>query len=342
MREELKIMTEMTCKICGGQLTVFIKDIFDDRHGFVGRFDIYRCTTCGFGQTIPEIPADRIGEIYTRFYPRKNTINLDEIKKQQRVKIMTPILRWLLGVNNTAHYHIRKGSKVLDVGCGDCTSIREINAFGAEAYGIEPDQNIREMVETLGLSVHVGMFHEMPYADVFFDYITMSQVLEHVHDPIELLRSFRRILKDNGQIIVGIPNIDSRLRKRYGTRWLNWHVPYHINHFSRKSLFCMAEKSGYTIRKIKTITPNLWVELQRKLAAYPVREGIKVPFFNGEPDTECLDQSKKRLTEVSYELNRRILRKAYSLIKQISVLRLRLNDLVGIGESYLLFMVKKR
>jgi SAM-dependent methyltransferase len=333
-------MTEMTCKICGGQLAAFIKDIFDDRHGFVGRFDIYRCTICGFGQTIPEIPVDRIGEIYTDYYPRKNIINIDEVKKQ-RVEIMSPIRRWLLGVNNTAHYHIRKGTKVLDMGCGDCTSVREINAFGAEAYGIEPDQNISELVSTLKLNVHIGLFNEIPYPADYFHFITMSQVLEHIHDPIELLKSFQRILKDDGQVIIGVPNMDSQLRKKYGPRWLNWHVPYHINHFTSKSLRMLAEKSGFKVHKIRTYTPNLWVDLQKKLAAYPVCEGARVPFFNGEPYTANENRSRTMLMMTLYLLSKRILRQSVSFITAMKILRLRLVDSLGMGESYLVFMTKK-
>lgn len=333
-------MEKGRCKICKSPTSLFIKDIFDDRHGYPGRFDIYRCATCGFGQTVPEIPADKVGDIYTRYYPRKNNIDIEAVKNNP-VQIMSPFKRWWMGINNTAHYHIKEGVKVLDVGCGDCTSIREINAQGAEGYGIEPDQNIKEMVKALGLKVHIGLFHEVPYPDGFFDYITMSQVLEHIHNPAELLQSFRRILKDDGQIIIGVPNIDSRLRKQYGSRWLNWHIPYHINHFSRKSLFCMAEKSGYFIRKIKTYTPNLWVDLQKKLFAYPVREGVRVPFFNGEPYTEHQNQSRTKLIVTSYLLSKRILRKAFSLVTSVSALHLRLIDSLGMGESYLVFMTKR-
>lgn len=332
------------CKICGGKLSKFITDIFDDRHGYPGRFDIFRCTACGFGQTVPEIPEDKIGEIYTKYYPRKNAIEAESLKNQP-IQLIPPLKRWWMGINNTAHYHIRNRAKVLDIGCGDCTSIREINAMGSEGYGIEPDQNIKTVVDILKLNVHIGVYHEIPYPDNFFDYITMSQVLEHIHNPVELLRSFKRILKDDGQVVIGVPNVDSRLRKKYGNRWLNWHVPYHINHFSRKSLNLLAEKSGYSILKIRTYTPNLWIELQKKLFNYPVQEGIRVPFFNGEPDpaNEGIVNDKKNKP---WRLLSRFLLKDnsrwFKIIKYLSILNLRIKDSFGLGESYLVFMKKKQ
>jgi len=331
-------MPSIKCKICGGQLSAFYKDIFDDRHGYPGRFDIYRCVSCGFGQTVPEIPADQIGDIYTRYYPRKNTINLDDIRKQQ-VSIMPSMQRWMLGVNNTAHYHVRPGTKVLDVGCGDCTSIREINFIGAEGYGIEPDQNVKELVSALGLKVHIGLFHEMPYEDGFFDYITMSQVLEHIHDPAGLLKDFSRILKNNGQLIIGVPNINSRLRKRFGTRWLNWHVPYHINHFSEVSLRRLASQSGFSVRKIRTYTPNLWVDLQKRLANYPVKEGVRVPFLNGESVPTDRNPAHQLRPSLFKRLVNRIERHT-NIVALINILFLRAIDLTGAGESFLLILEK--
>jgi len=328
------------CKICGAQLSRLIEALFDDRHGYVGRFDIYRCEGCGFCQTVPEIPEDKIGEIYTQYYPRKDLIDIEEVK-QHPINLLPERKRWWMGVNNTAHYHIKAGTRVLDIGCGDCTSVREIEAMGAEGYGIEPDQNIRPIVEALGLKVHIGLFDEVPYPDKFFDYITMSQVLEHIHHPIKLLSSFQRILKDDGEIILGVPNVDSHLRSKYGRQWLNWHVPYHINHFSRKSLELLAKKSGYWIETIVTITPNLWVDLQKRLARYPVQEGVKVPFFNGEPEPPLDGEAPGRITIlVKRYLDSLRARFGHGLF--LRILALRLIDRLGKGESYLVFLGKSR
>jgi SAM-dependent methyltransferase len=332
-------MVSVRCKICRSPSAPLIEGIFDDRHGYPGRFDIHRCTKCGFCQTIPEIPSDRIGEIYTQYYPRKTFINIDEISTNTAA-IASPGRRWMMGINNTAHYHVRKGTKVLDVGCGDCTSIRELAGIGVDAYGIEPDQNIKAVVEKLGLNVHIGLFHETPYPDGFFDYITMSQVLEHIHNPEELLTSFRRILKDDGKLIIGVPNVDSRLKKKYNKKWLNWHVPYHINHFSRNSLHLLAGKCGFRVVSLRTYTPNLWVDLQVKLANYPVREGIRVPFFNGEPeptDTRHEETAQSRLSKVIRPLSRMIDR-----IRFMRILYLRMVDALGLGESYLIFLEKMK
>ncbi len=227
---------------------------------------------------------------------------------------------------------MKKGVKVLDIGCGDCTSIREINASGAQGYGIEPDLNIRPIVDLLGLNVHVGLYHEMDYPEKFFDYITLSQVLEHIHRPHELLIALKDSLKDTGQLILGVPNIDSRLRKKYAGRWLNWHVPYHINHFSVESIKRLVAGSGYKIRSIRTYTPNMWVLLQQKMLRYPLKEGYRVPFFNGESEPAEYQAADRLMARVQS----RILR-----FLPLDVLFLRAIDFMGAGESLLIIIEKK-
>lgn len=301
---------------------MFLQNLFDDRHGYPGRFDIFRCKQCGFGQTAPEIAEDQLGALYTEYYPRKS-LTLEEMKKRSFV-IPSPFTRWKQGINNVAHYHVPKGARVLDVGCGDCSSILELNKKGCEAHGIEPDENIRDLVRNFDLSVHIGLYSEASYSHAYFDYITMSQVLEHVPDPQTLLKSFHSILKPQGRIILSVPNIDSRLRKKYKERWLNWHLPYHLNHFSKKSLISLAESAGYRVEKIKTLTPNLWYSLQKLLAAFPTEVGKKAPFFNGEawesPHLSYWDR----------------------FVQKLALLRLRWTDFCMQGESFLVFLEKKR
>ena len=321
-------MLSVVCKICASRATLFLDDLFDDRHGYRGRFQIYRCIRCGFGQTSPEIPQHQIADLYTDYYPRKN-LSIEELKIRP-LRIRSSLVRWCQGINNTAHYHIPKTvgenrRRVLDIGCGDCTSLREIELLGCEAYGIEPDANVHTIARTFNLKVHIGALSELPFPDNFFDYITMSQVLEHIHQPVVFLQTVMRVLKNDGKLIIGVPNIDSRLRRLYGKQWLNWHVPYHLGHFSRKSLFRLAERSGYKIVKLRTYTPNLWVDLQCRLAAYPLEEGKPVPFFNGLPEPNGKPFVWSRWKD------------PYAALR---ILFLRLVDACRFGESFLVILKK--
>ena len=70
----------MKCKICDKKTKIWYRKLFDDRHGYTGYFDIYKCPNCGFALTNPQITKNKIINLYTKYYPRQN-LNLENIKK---------------------------------------------------------------------------------------------------------------------------------------------------------------------------------------------------------------------------------------------------------------------
>lgn len=256
-------MNNFSCKICGQSLELLHENLFDDRYGYPGKFSVYRCVQCGFGQTEPPLTAEALGRLYTDYYPRKN-LTADEVRRSatwQPGKLAS-WKRWLQGVDNTCHYHVTPNSKVLDIGCGNSASLLDIQAQGAEAVGTEEDRNVEPIARELHLQIHFGDVSTSSYADESFDFITMSQLLEHIPDPAAFLQRVSQKLKPTGQIIMSFPNIDGWNRRHSGKKWINWHIPYHINFFTPKSLRQLADHTGLKLVSLKTITPNVWIQLQ--------------------------------------------------------------------------------
>jgi len=96
----------------------------------------------------------------------------------------------------------------------------------------------------------------------FFDYVTMAQVIEHFTDPILILRGVSKLLKNNGRVVLSTPNSKGWGSKLFRRRWINWHVPYHLQLFSPKSIKVAADKSGLVIEKSVTITNSQWIYYQ--------------------------------------------------------------------------------
>src|SRR5574341_1087122 len=67
------------------------------------------------------------------------------------------------------------------------------------------------------------------------------------------------ILKPSGQLWISCPNSNSWLRTLFGRFWINWHVPFHIVHFSRGSLQRLLHEAGFEVVIIRQETPSLWV-----------------------------------------------------------------------------------
>ncbi len=68
-----------------------------------------------------------------------------------------------------------------------------------------------------------------------YDLIVLRHVLEHVHDPVGLLRSFAGRLSRQGVLYVEVPNVHSAYIHRFGVRTNAYAVPFHLTHFSSGS-----------------------------------------------------------------------------------------------------------
>ncbi|MGO7208680.1 class I SAM-dependent methyltransferase, partial [Rhizobium ruizarguesonis] len=107
---------------------------------------------------------------------------------------------------------------------------------GIESWGIEADPNVRTIADHFGLQVHIGNIYDLPFPDMKFDLIVLNQVLEHVPDPSAMLQAVRERLTPQGRVIMAFPNTGSFHHKIWKDRWINWHIPYHQNHFNRPEI----------------------------------------------------------------------------------------------------------
>lgn len=301
-------------------MKLLYEKMYDDRYGSSGYFSIYKCPSCGFGRTSPALGKNEIEKLYSRYYPIRK-ISAGEVRK--RVELPLKLKSWINGTNNIAHYYVRKNSDVLDVGSGSGVSLLEINKLGANAYGVEPDPNSQRLAKDLGLKVSKGFLSDNPFKGRLFDFVTASQVIEHEPEPLKFLKLAKKRLKPGGKVILSCPNIKSFYCNLFGRSWLNWHMPYHINHFSKESIMILAKKASLKVTKIKSITPNLWTDIQFKT--------IEVISNYGKPS--AVWAGKEHMLPLLRFLN-----------KALSVVMLpvnRLIDLFGTGDSLLVFLEKK-
>lgn len=322
-------MKDIKCVICNHKIKLFKKDLFDDRYGAPGYYSVYRCSHCGFGRTFPTLKKNEIGKFYSKYYPLKK-ISAADVKKQ--VDNKSTLKRYLMGVNNVAHQYVTKGKDVLDVGSSSGVSLLEIKKIGANAYGVEPDPNSVRLAKKLNLNVQKGFITDKLFKDKKFDYVTASQVIEHEPDPLKFLIAARKKLKKGGKIILSFPNLDAFYRKIFGKRWIHWHVPYHINHFTNKSFAVMSKKAGLEIVSSKTITPNLWTALQFRMLLFKANEGKTSEVW-------VVKKGSKKTKDGENILNRVI----SGILPQLPILITPVNrfiDLLGYGESFLVVLEK--
>lgn len=320
------------CKICqSDKIILDQKNIFDNRYGYPGYFNIYLCQKCGFRQTFPELKNEELSDLYTNYYPRKNQ-NIQELKSHFIFKNnkLNKFKRWFNGNNNKCFYHLpTKKIKVLDIGCGNGFSLFFIEKLGGEAYGIEEDKNVISISQALNLNIEIGNIYTSKHSDKTFDYIIGSQIIEHIPDPKMFLREIINKLKDDGKIILSFPNANSLARKIFKKNWIHWHVPYHLNHFSLKNIKILVHTENLKIDKIKTITPSDWTILQLLDSRNDAEKGKKGKIWNKKNIVKHTN-----LKGILIYIRNKTLRFLINLLNKII-------DLARKGDSFLIILSKK-
>src|SRR5688572_9215592 len=106
------------------------------------------------------------------------------------------------------------GQRCLLVTCGDNNGA--LNWFfrthgGDWEWGDVTPENLMEMSELLGESVHHVREDNFPFADNQFDCIVAIDVLEHLDNDQSFLRELRRVLRPGGRAVITVPNGDPKL-----------------------------------------------------------------------------------------------------------------------------------
>jgi len=100
------------------------------------------------------------------------------------------------------------------------------------------------------------------------DVIALGAVLEHVHDPQQLLRAVHDALRPGGWVYVSVPNLASWGFRAFRQSWFPLDLPRHLLHFTPDTLLRVIETCGFRVEVIKTIGHTKWV-------GYSVEQALK-------------------------------------------------------------------
>jgi len=171
-------------------------------------------------------------------------------------------------------FHQQRGTgRLLDIGCNEGRGLRLYARNGFQVEGLELNETAAAVARKAGFEVHTCLIEEFNPVNGY-DVAVLSNVLEHSLDPQKMLRNVQRILAPGGQVWISCPNNRSWLRKVFGASWLNWHMPFHIFHFSATTLCRLLSDTGFAKVELRQVTPALWVT-QSLLVHLFARKGKK-------------------------------------------------------------------
>jgi ubiquinone/menaquinone biosynthesis C-methylase UbiE len=151
--------------------------------------------------------------------------------------------------------HSNPNDKVLDIGCGKGGLLNYLSSMGySNLYGIDRDTaSIVEAKKAVETAIFfVGEAEKIPFKDSSFDLIVLDQVLEHLRWPLNAISEIFRVLKDDGKLVIGVPDVD-RYDKHYFFEHYWFLMKGHIQHFGEQSLGNLLSKESFELKDSKKV-----------------------------------------------------------------------------------------
>jgi len=220
-----------------GALTPDDLRVTDSRYGVT--LDLWRCARCEF-----VFAAGADSELLPRLYERMDDPGYLESAASRRLQML-----WLL--QNVLRVHSGARS-LLDVGAGTGLLVQAAQQAGLTATGVEPSEAFVEHARrTAGVELLQGHFPHPALAGRTFDIVCLIDVIEHVTEPVPLLRACAAALNPDGILAVVTPDIGSIPARIMGARW--WHFRLaHVGYFNKRSLdVAMAAAGLYAVDRFR-------------------------------------------------------------------------------------------
>ncbi len=231
-----------SCPVCNSK-KIFKKEEIKDHFLSKESFSLYECKDCQVLFTNPRPEDKELG----KYYDSKEY--LSHSTKQNGIFGKTYAL--LRRFNIQRKYQIVQNlisiGKILDIGCGTGELLNFFQQRNWECEGIEPNIMAKEFAKT---KYHLNVNDESHIRKIqnkSFDIISMWHVLEHVPNINKRMEEVHRLLKNNGYLIIAIPNLTSWDAGFYKTYWAGYDVPRHLYHFTPEAFQLFANKHNLQI-----------------------------------------------------------------------------------------------
>ncbi len=226
------------CPICSSENTA--KYLYKN---IIGNKNILKCQNCEIEYLYPYPTEEELSEVYSDNYAAWGIGEEDSFSKMKRDKfrkLLKDVLKY------------KDSGKLLDIGCGPGYLMMEARELGFDVYGVEVGKKAADIAkDKFGENkIYNGILENSNFENNYFDIIMMSDVLEHVENPLKLFQISYDLLDKNGYIIITTPNTDSFTCKVMKSKWSHYNIE-HIHYFNKASIEKLSNITDLNIIEIK-------------------------------------------------------------------------------------------
>lgn len=274
----------LDCALCGSGSFETLFEAWDRLFWLPGRFALERCLSCTLVRLAPRPKPEAIGyyypeaEYYSYHEPGPEALrNIDggilssmrigmrdfvresvltrlgydpSASRAQRIfgPVLVPLFRTQATYGFRGFPPFRPGGRALDVGCGSGAFLSFLQRHGWEVCGLEISEDAaRRAWDNHRVRVIVGTLDTATLPKQGFDFVHMSHVLEHLHDPVRDLNEIAGLLRPGALLYVETPNAASFNARHCGPYWFPWDTPRHLHVFSPSTLKRALEEASFDV-----------------------------------------------------------------------------------------------
>ncbi|MFL6846183.1 MAG: class I SAM-dependent methyltransferase [Allosphingosinicella sp.] len=284
------------CPICGEQdRSLFLDRLRDTTFRTApGEWSLWRCSRCRALYLDPRPTAETIGLAYRSYYTHSASPAANGgaapppaaggLRKALvgRLSYSEPAYRERVPLPAAAAGSPRP--RLLDIGCGNGEFLARAREAGWDVFGCDFDPAALRAASASGAEVRKGGAETFLDSAGSFDAVTLSHIVEHVHDPAALLAQCHQLLRPGGTIFIDTPNADARGLKLFRRSWRGLEPPRHLVLFDWRGLEALLIRSGFeAVKRLpqRGLSLSLWMVSDR------IRSGLR-PDSTGRPSLRLL------------------------------------------------------
>ena len=204
-------------------------------------FNLVRCTSCYFVYVTPLPETIKLHSLYDDYRQTENYLR--KLKK----KVFTSKVK----VKRISKYLDSTQKTFLDVGCSIGATVVAAHQLGFESMGIDPDKVALKKAKELfqDCEFQAVTTQDLVATGKRFDVIYCAEVIEHVPDPHDFMRSLVNLLNPNGVLYLTTPDAGHcRVLKDF-VSWNRVTPPEHICFFTRDNMKTLLDQHGMQVIK---------------------------------------------------------------------------------------------
>ncbi len=276
--KKIRTQTKGFCIICKAKGIQKYHNLRDRLFGVSGSWQICECsnTSCRHLWLDPSPINEDIHLAYAEYFTHQDNAQLN-VSFLQKIVLAYQAHYYQYPVRNIKQFHrflsfflsqfkffkeymdypfiyfkgIKKG-KFLELGSGSGDMLNQFKQLGFDVEGLDLDPKAVQNAKQKGLKVYQGDIFAKRFEEDTYDIIFSSHFIEHVPDPINVMKESLRILKKGGAFMAITPNTSSFLHRLLKWRWLGLDPPRHLHMFNPEQLEKIAFDIGFKEVKLKS------------------------------------------------------------------------------------------